>query len=94
MRSVSWLRAVSRITGIGQRAWIARHSSSPPMPGSITSSTTRSGDSRSTSPVDLAAVAGRDDAETVARQVLADDVADGRLVVDDEHGTRALHAPL
>ena len=36
---------------MGQRARIARQSSSPPMPGSITSSTTRCGDSRSTSAV-------------------------------------------
>ena len=61
------------------------------MPGSITSSTTRSGDSRSTSSADLAAIAGRHDAEAVASQVLTDDVANGCLVVDHEHGARALH---
>jgi hypothetical protein len=42
-------------------------------------------------PCDLAAVAGSDHAKTVASQVLAHDVADGRFVVDDEHGALPLH---
>ena len=44
--SVSSSRAVSISTGTGRSAWIRRHTSSPSMPGSITSSTTTSGRSR------------------------------------------------
>ena len=61
------------------------------MPGSITSSTTRCGRLALDEPGHLAAVAGRDHAKAVAGEVLPDDVADGRLVVDDEHGARRLH---
>ena len=79
---------------MGQRARIARQSSSPPMPGSITSSTTRCGDSRSTS-----ALTSRPSPVVTTRkpsrvEVLADDVPDGGLVVDDEHGARRLHSAI
>ena len=45
MRSASSPRAVSMITGSSERARIQRQSSSPSTPGSMTSSTTRSGGS-------------------------------------------------
>ena len=41
--SVSSLRAVNISTGVGRTAWIRRHTSRPSNPGSMTSSTTRSG---------------------------------------------------
>ena len=44
--SVSSSRAVSMSTGTGRSAWIRRQTSSPSMPGSITSRTTTSGRSR------------------------------------------------
>ena len=42
----------------------------------------------------LAAVAGRDHAKAVAGEVLPNDVPDGGLVVDDEHGARRLHTAI
>src|SRR5579871_4494842 len=50
MRSDSSTRAVSRITGIVERALIQRQSSRPSVPGNITSSTTRPGSRDSISP--------------------------------------------
>ena len=79
---------------MGQRARIARQSSSPPMPGQhhVEHDEMRrlALDERG----HLAAVAGRDDAEAVAGEVLPDDVPDGGLVVDDEHGARRLHTAI
>ena len=45
-------------------------------------------------PGHFAAVARRDDAKAVAGEVLPDDVPDGGLVVDDEHGARRLHSAI
>jgi hypothetical protein len=42
----------------------------------------------------LATVTCRDDPEAVAGEVLADDVPDGGLVVDDEHGAHRLHSAI
>ena len=78
---------------MGQRARIMRQSSRRPMPGSITSSTTRCGDSRSTSPL-TSRPSPVVTAEAVAGEVLPDDVPDGGLVVDDEHGARGLHSAI
>jgi hypothetical protein len=45
-------------------------------------------------PAHLPAVAGRHDAESLAREVLPHDVADGGLVIDDEHGAGTVHAAI
>ena len=56
------------------------------MPGSITSSTTRSGSRVSISRARVVAVAGLERREPVALQVAHDHVTHDRLVVDDENG--------
>ena len=92
MRSASSPRAVSMITGRSPRSRIQRQSASPSVPGSITSSTTSCGAARldqrraPSSPSPASSVV-----EAVAREVADDDVADDRLVVDDEDG-RSSHA--
>ena len=92
MRSASSPRAVSMITGRSPRLRIQRQSSSPSVPGSITSSTTSCGvarldqRARASSPSPASSVV-----EAVAPQVADDDVADDRLVVDDEDGRHRAH---
>ena len=78
------------ITGSSERERIQRQSSSPSVPGSITSSTTRSGDARSTSVAGVVAVAGLERRVPLALEVADDDLADDRLVVDDENGGHGL----
>src|SRR4029077_7992528 len=45
-------------------------------------------------PAHLAAVSRHHDTETVALEVLRNDVPDSGLVVDDEHGARGLHGDI
>ena len=61
------------------------------MPGSITSSTTRSGVLRSISSRAAVAVAGLERRVALALEVADDDLAHDRLVVDDEDGGHAAH---
>ena len=85
MRSDSSPRAVSMITGRRERDRIQRQSSSPSVPGSMTSSTTRSGGSRFEQLARPVSVRRLERLEAVAFQVADDDLADRRLVVDDEN---------
>ena len=79
------------ITGSSPRERIQRQSASPSIPGSITSSTTRCGDPVSISFRAVVAVGGLERLEPVALEVADDDVADDRLVVDDEDGGHRRH---
>ena len=69
---------------------IQRQSSSPSMPGSITSSTTRSGRLALEQRARVVAVACLERRVPLALEVADDDLADDRLVVDDENGGHAL----
>ncbi len=73
MRSAASPRAVSMITGTSERLRIQRHTPSPSVPGSIRSSTTRSGCSRSTLPVIMLTARGEEADRIVGLELGADD---------------------
>ena len=85
MRSSSLPSAVSRMIGVALRGRMRRHASMPSMPGSIRSSTMRSGEIRASA--SMAAKPSRDPVHDEAgrAQVLRDDLGDRRVVVHDEH---------
>ncbi len=89
MRSASSPRAVSMITGSSERARIQRQSSSPSTPGSMTSSTTRSGGSCSSSHLGRPTVSGLARRVAGAFEVAHGDLAHDGLVVHDEDGRHA-----
>ena len=91
MRSVSSPRAVRRITGIARRARIDAAELEPADPRQHDVEHDQIRRLELDEVHDLPPVAGRDHAKAVARQVLPDDLAHGGLVVDHEHGARALH---
>ena len=78
------------ITGSSERARIQRQSASPSVPGSIRSSTTRLGVSCSSRLRAVVAVARLQRPVTLLLEVADDDVANDRLVVDDENGAHRL----
>ena len=91
MRSVSWPRAVSMITGTSPLARMRRNTSRPSIRGSIRSSSTRSG--VSVEPFErLLAVVGGVDLETLALEVAREHLAHHRFVVDHED-PHVLHQP-
>ena len=69
----------------GRAARSRRHTSSPSMPGSIRSSTTRSGGCRVDRGQRRRPVGGQRHLEAGPLQVAAHDVAHGRVVVDDQY---------
>ena len=85
MRSVSSPFAVSITIGTGASAWIRRHTSSPSRPGSIRSSTTRSGGSARAGFEPGLAVGTHLDDGALALEVGGDHLGDVGVVVDDEH---------
>ena len=91
MRSASSPRAVSMITGRSPRERIQRQSERPSVPGSMTSSTTSSGSRGCDQRSRRVAVAGLERVEAVAPEVADDDVANDRLVVDDENSGHRSH---
>ena len=91
IRSAASPRAVSRITGSSERERIQRQSSSPSVPGSITSSTTRSGFWLS-SMIRALAVAGLQRRVAIALEIADDDLADDRLGVHHQTVVMALIA--
>ena len=74
------------ITGSSELERIQRQSSRPSVPGSITSSTTRSGSERSSASRAASPSAGLERPVPLALEVADDDLAHDRLVVDDEDG--------
>ena len=93
MRSASSPRAVSMITGSSDVDRIQRQSSSPSVPGSITSSTTRSGRRSSEHVACGFAVTCLERAVPLALEIADDDLAHDGLIVDDEHGLHRLSVP-
>ena len=79
-------------TGTGRLAWMRRHTSSPSKPGSMRSSTTRSGACCSNGVDRAGAVVGLLDDEALGAQPVGDGLVDHRLVLDDEdaRGGRSL----
>src|SRR5699024_5361130 len=89
--SISSSRAVSMSTGGGsaRSAWIRRHTSNPSMPGSMTSSTTRSG--RSWFAEATAVAVNGDVGDPAFRLETASDlVRDVRFVLNYEHNGRVV----
>ncbi len=86
MRSMSSPRAVSMRMGVSPRRRISRVTSMPSRPGSMRSSTTRSGSTPVVLPQGFLAVARLDDREAGLLQVEAHELDDVALVVDDEDG--------
>ena len=85
MRSTSSPRAVSINTGMRERARIRRSTSKPFVPGSITSRTTRSC-SFDRAPIDAAlAVVNRFNRVTFGLKILANELAQADVVVDNQH---------
>ena len=85
MRSASSARAVSMITGSSERSRIQRQTARPSVPGQhqVEDDEVRMLvlDERNR----RVAVAGLERAVALAAQVLDDDLADDRLVIDDKH---------
>ena len=85
MRSSSLPSAVSRMMGVALVARMRRHASMPSMPGSIRSSTMRSGRMRASASIAAKPSATRSTTNPAERRYSETTSADGRVVIHDEH---------